>query len=282
MLQRNYLDVYTYDWWESSQQLPAFVVGETFEPVEATLCDGQTAPPNHMTEPELIALMDANGIGTDATMAEHIAKIKEREYITTLPRSGAGTSGTGTTAAMTTSRGRGGGAQGRSRGRGGRSRNTDATATATTSSSSSSPSHSSSGVDYLLPSTLGCALIEAYDRVGLDASLGKPFLRRDMEARMRAICAGEATRVDVVRDVLEQFRDVFVRVEGRVDVLRGTVARLCGGEGGVVGGWLVDGVGMVWGWECKGRGNEEGKYRVFVNLLDKVEMIDGLARLECE
>ncbi|KAF8000436.1 hypothetical protein HF325_005365 [Metschnikowia pulcherrima] len=34
-----------------------------------------------MTETELIALMDANGIGTDATIADHIDKIILRNYI---------------------------------------------------------------------------------------------------------------------------------------------------------------------------------------------------------
>lgn len=81
VLERNYLDVYVYDKWESSQQLPKFERGETFEPTEANISDGKTTAPSYLTEPELIGLMDANGIGTDATMAEHIAKIKEREYV---------------------------------------------------------------------------------------------------------------------------------------------------------------------------------------------------------
>ncbi|KAF4760897.1 hypothetical protein N7455_002666 [Penicillium solitum] len=81
VLERNYLDVYVYDKWESSQQLPKFELGELFEPTEANIFEGKTTAPNYLTEPELIGLMDANGIGTDATMAEHIAKIKEREYV---------------------------------------------------------------------------------------------------------------------------------------------------------------------------------------------------------
>ncbi|KAJ5095670.1 hypothetical protein NUU61_005026 [Penicillium alfredii] len=86
VLERNYLDVYVYDKWESSQQLPKFERGELFEPTEANISEGKTAAPNYLTEPELIGLMDANGIGTDATMAEHIAKIKEREYVATRAR----------------------------------------------------------------------------------------------------------------------------------------------------------------------------------------------------
>lgn len=81
VLERNYLDVYVYDKWESSQQLPKFEYGEKFVPTEANIFEGKTTAPNYLTEPELIGLMDANGIGTDATMAEHIAKVKEREYV---------------------------------------------------------------------------------------------------------------------------------------------------------------------------------------------------------
>ncbi|KAL2816784.1 DNA topoisomerase [Aspergillus cavernicola] len=81
VLERNYLDVYVYDKWDSTQQLPNYRVGELFEPTEANIFDGKTTPPNYLTEPELIGLMDANGIGTDATMAEHIDRIKQRSYI---------------------------------------------------------------------------------------------------------------------------------------------------------------------------------------------------------
>ncbi|KAJ5628925.1 hypothetical protein N7490_011153 [Penicillium lividum] len=92
VLERNYLDVYVYDKWESSQQLPKFERGEKFVPTEANMFEGKTTAPTYLTEPELIGLMDANGIGTDATMAEHIAKIKEREYVVTHKRGSGRTS----------------------------------------------------------------------------------------------------------------------------------------------------------------------------------------------
>src|SRR6202000_1768456 len=114
------LDVYPYDRWESSQQLPEFSLGETFVPSEAKMTDGTTTAPGFLTEPELIALMDANGIGTDATMAEHIAKIIERKYVFARPKGRSGGSEREEEGASG-GRGRGGGSRGGGgRGRGGR------------------------------------------------------------------------------------------------------------------------------------------------------------------
>lgn len=82
ILQRNYLEVYPYDKW-SSNPLPDFEEGEEFLPSVCELKEGSTTRPNLLTEADLVGLMDKNGIGTDATIAEHIAKIIEREYVIT-------------------------------------------------------------------------------------------------------------------------------------------------------------------------------------------------------
>ncbi|OJK03161.1 hypothetical protein ASPACDRAFT_76254 [Aspergillus aculeatus ATCC 16872] len=176
VLERNYLDVYVYDKWESSQQLPNFQLGEQFEPTEAKIFDGKTTAPNYLTEPELIALMDANGIGTDATMAEHIAKIKDRHYV-----------------AVNT---RGGG------------RN---------------------AVKELIPTQLGIALVEGYDNVfaGMpnNPSLSKPFLRKEMETRMREICAGSRVRHEVVQESLDMYREYFVHTNRRISALKDAIRK---------------------------------------------------------
>lgn len=173
VIERNYLDVYPYDKWESSQQLPTFTVGETFEPTEANMVEGKTTPPGYLTEPELLALMDANGIGTDATMAEHISKIKERSYVDTRARTGGG-------------------------------RNS---------------------IQEFIPTTLGVALIEGYDNVGLDVSVSKPFLRKEMELKMKAICEGRKSRNEVVQESLDQYREVFVKTQREINVLKRSVTK---------------------------------------------------------
>lgn len=177
--ERNYLDVYVYDKWESSQQLPQFVLGEMFEPTEANMTDGKTTPPHYLTEPELIALMDANGIGTDATMAEHIQKIKDRHYVQTRPKAGGG----------------------------------------------------SNQVQEFIPTVLGVALIEGYDNVGLDVSVSKPFLRKEMELKMKAICEGRKSKREVVDESLEQYREVFVKTQLQLDVLKCAVTKYVVNDG---------------------------------------------------
>ena len=202
MLQRNYLDIYTYDRWESTQQLPDFAVDEVFEPTEANITDGETSPPGYLTEPELIGLMDANGIGTDATMAEHIAKIKEREYVMTQPRAGGGQRG-------------GAAARGARGGRGDRGGQCGANAGGANAGRGGGGS-----VQQFIPTTLGIALIEGYDKIGLETSLGKPFLRKEMELNMKEVCAGRKSRNEFVQETLEQYREVFVRTGQRIEVLK--------------------------------------------------------------
>ncbi|XP_058819738.1 DNA topoisomerase 3-alpha-like [Topomyia yanbarensis] len=80
ILERNYLEVYPYDRW-NSKEIHAYQIGNTFEPTDLDLHEGSTTAPNMLTEADLIALMEKHGIGTDATHAEHINTIKERGYI---------------------------------------------------------------------------------------------------------------------------------------------------------------------------------------------------------
>ena len=43
--------------------------------------ESKTQPPAYLTEAELISKMDKNGIGTDATIHEHIKTIQDRSYV---------------------------------------------------------------------------------------------------------------------------------------------------------------------------------------------------------
>ncbi|KAL9936553.1 hypothetical protein V8E36_004621 [Tilletia maclaganii] len=78
--ERNYLEVFVYDRWKGTL-LPDFTTNETFMPTACNLREGKTSRPKMLTEADLVSLMDRHGIGTDATIAEHIAKVIEREYV---------------------------------------------------------------------------------------------------------------------------------------------------------------------------------------------------------
>ncbi|KAI1500688.1 DNA topoisomerase [Biscogniauxia marginata] len=204
VLERNYLEVYVYDKWTGTVQLPRFTVGEQFEPTEALMTEGKTAPPNYLTEADLIALMDANGIGTDATMAEHIQKIQERDYVRTVPRT-ARSEDEGDEAGHAPAARGGRGGRGRGRGRGGRGGATRSTG---------------GGVKEFIPTQLGVALIEGFDKMNFETSLSKPFLRKEFELKMRAICEGQSTKEVVLNESIQQYRRVYMQSQQKLSVLK--------------------------------------------------------------
>lgn len=50
-------------------------------------------------------------------------------------------------------------------------------------------------------------------------AMGKPFLRKGMEIKMREICGGMKSRKDFVHEAQEQYRGVFTCSNQEVDVL---------------------------------------------------------------
>ncbi|XP_056643172.1 DNA topoisomerase 3-alpha [Diorhabda sublineata] len=80
VLEKNYLDVYVYEKW-NAKEINNYRVGDTFLPTLLDMVESSTTPPKLLTEADLIGLMEKHGIGTDATHAEHIDKIKSREYV---------------------------------------------------------------------------------------------------------------------------------------------------------------------------------------------------------
>ncbi|XP_059509987.1 DNA topoisomerase 3-alpha isoform X2 [Stegostoma tigrinum] len=80
IIARNYLEVYPYEKW-NTKVIPVYERGKKFQPTTIEMVDGETSPPQLLTEADLIALMEKHGIGTDATHAEHIETIKSRMYV---------------------------------------------------------------------------------------------------------------------------------------------------------------------------------------------------------
>jgi len=116
--------------------------------------------------------MDVNGIGTDATMADHIEKIVDRQYVFKQPgarRAGGEEAEEGEMEIDDVPvRGRGRG-RGGARGRGGRGGGRGGAA-----------GGGRGDVMEFVPSTLGIGIVEGYDSMRFDISLIKPFLRKQV------------------------------------------------------------------------------------------------------
>ena len=79
MNEQNFLEIYNIHSFSDSI-LPKFTKGETLKISNLKMDESSTKPPPLLSESSLIGLMDKNGIGTDATIHEHINKIQERDY----------------------------------------------------------------------------------------------------------------------------------------------------------------------------------------------------------
>ncbi|WJZ87911.1 hypothetical protein VitviT2T_007256 [Vitis vinifera] len=65
----------------NEKNLPQFKKGEKIEVSKVELYEGETSPPDYLSESELISLMEKNGIGTDASIPVHINNICERNFV---------------------------------------------------------------------------------------------------------------------------------------------------------------------------------------------------------
>ncbi|KAG7607197.1 DNA topoisomerase 3-alpha [Arabidopsis thaliana] len=81
ILAKNYLEVYRFESWGGSV-IPVYEKGQQFIPTTLTLDAAVTRPPPLLCEADLLSCMDKAGIGTDATMHDHIKKLLDRGYAT--------------------------------------------------------------------------------------------------------------------------------------------------------------------------------------------------------
>lgn len=60
--------------------------------------------------------------------------------------------------------------------------------------------------------------------MNFETSLGKPFLRKEMELKMKAICEGRTTKEVVLRESIGQYEEVFMQSKQKLDVLKAVSA----------------------------------------------------------
>jgi DNA topoisomerase-3 len=185
---------------------PGAMTPEHFRLTEIRLLESATEAPPLLSEADLIAAMDRHGIGTDATIAEHIKKIQERHYVVkqviAMERPG------GTTAAT------------ESESHDHNSEEEDETIQdergVIVNLAGSRQRHSGrskrSGVARFVPMKLGIALVEAFERC--EVHLARPHLRAEQEARQRLVATGQAQASETLRYLLATFADAFRRLSG--------------------------------------------------------------------
>eukprot|EP00466_Bigelowiella_natans_P017391 jgi/Bigna1/88496/estExt_fgenesh1_pg.C_330003 len=91
VIEKGWLLVYRYERWGSAASNPTCAALRYYskkigcklvpqEDVMVKIVEGSTTPPSLLTESELVDKMHSNGIGTDATIADHVQKVQDRCY----------------------------------------------------------------------------------------------------------------------------------------------------------------------------------------------------------
>ena len=82
-IQANWLTVFHYERWNTHEIIlpESWRIGTLIAAKSFTVTESKTVPPSLLSEAELISQMDSHGIGTDATMHEHIKNVQIRGYV---------------------------------------------------------------------------------------------------------------------------------------------------------------------------------------------------------
>ncbi|KXN68698.1 prokaryotic type I DNA topoisomerase [Conidiobolus coronatus NRRL 28638] len=62
-----------------------------------------------------------------------------------------------------------------------------------------------------MPSKLGIGLVEGYNNIGLERSLTKPLLRRQLEQQLKMVCDGSLQHERVLADSLSMYKEMFIK-----------------------------------------------------------------------
>ncbi|PVU86790.1 hypothetical protein BB561_006547 [Smittium simulii] len=79
-----------------------------------------------------------------------------------------------------------------------------------------------------LPSNLGYALVDGYDGIGLDLSLSKPYLRREMENLLKKICLGQSDRKSVTEYCLKLYKLMYIKTVDKKQIILNSISNHMG------------------------------------------------------
>jgi len=166
-----------------------------------TMEEEYTRPPDYLKESELIELMDKHGIGTDASIAQHVKNVIDRHYAKVCGPGEDGKAGkpVPTEEQLYKMRWKAKKGAGKAGGKGKDSRIEEPKSR------------------HMVPTGLGLALIGSYQR--LDKTLCEPQVRANMEQQVARIADGSESQEEVLRHNIELFRGKFHNFASQMDTL---------------------------------------------------------------
>ncbi|CAK8993289.1 unnamed protein product [Durusdinium trenchii] len=164
-------------------------------PAEAEVQRDKTRPPDYLKESELVALMDQNGIGTDASIPQHVQNVVDRHYVMICGPGDDGQRG------EIISKGRGKGKKGKGKGKSKGVKGEDGRPASR----------------HMVPTPLGLSMLAAFEE--LDPQLCRPPIRAFMEKQVAQIADGFLEKADVTAQNLDLFFSKFVNFSENISRL---------------------------------------------------------------
>jgi len=219
--------------------MPRLAPGSRLTVQEVWVESDFTKPPDYLKESELVALMDKHGIGTDASIPQHVENICNRNYVMVCGPGEDGQRGERIPKGGKKGKGKGKNKDGKTQGEKPQSR-------------------------HMVPTPLGLSFCAAFEE--LDAELCRPPIRAYMEKQCAQVAEGILEKEDVVNENIKLFETKFHSFRNRIaqldkffvskDQLANTMGYRGGGGADWGGGWNA-GNGGNGGWG-NGYGNGKG------------------------
>ncbi|CAE7840008.1 TOP3B [Symbiodinium sp. CCMP2592] len=177
---------------EIDWQMPDMAQGDQLSVDEVAVTRDTTKPPDYLRESELVALMDKNGIGTDASIPQHMQNVVDRHYVMIC-----GPGADGQRGEVISKGGKGKGRKGKGKGAKG--------------------DDGRPASRHMVPTPMGLSLLAAFEE--LDAQLCRPPIRAFMEKQVAQIAEGLLDKPDVTAQNLDLFHSKFLRFRDNISSL---------------------------------------------------------------